>query len=212
MNRDDVRAATARERRAIADLVDALDDTQLATPSLCQGWDVKTVAAHLLSAVTDGSAAVTGLSLRYGNVDRATDALARRRARSPAREIAEELRRNAGHHYWSAPPRGDRGPLADVLVHGGDIRVPLGIPFEPDPILVSEALDRLTLPTPTFLLPVGRLRGIRLHATDVDRTWRHGAEIRGPAAALMMAVCGRTALWDSLDGPGLSLLARRIAG
>ena len=34
-------AAVANERREIAALVDGLDDAQLATPSLCTGWDVR---------------------------------------------------------------------------------------------------------------------------------------------------------------------------
>ena len=46
---DQIFAATAQERRRIADLIDSLDEVQLATPSLCAGWDVKTVGAHLMS-------------------------------------------------------------------------------------------------------------------------------------------------------------------
>jgi hypothetical protein len=49
-----------------------------------------------------------------------------------------------------------------------------------------------------------------LHGTDIDRSWGNGAEIRGPGAALMMAVSGRTALLDNLDGLGLPLLRRRL--
>ena len=47
----------------------------------------------------------------------------------------------------------------------------------------------------------GRLRGISLHGNDIDRSWGNGAEIRGPVAALMIAVSGRSALLDNLDGP-----------
>jgi hypothetical protein len=43
-------AAVAEQRRQIAGLLDSLGDTQLACPSLCAGWDVKTVAAHIWSA------------------------------------------------------------------------------------------------------------------------------------------------------------------
>jgi hypothetical protein len=91
------------------------------------------------------------------NPDRAIDGLARRRAESPASKIAANLRRLAEHRYWSPPPRGDRGPLGDVLIHSGDMRIPLGLPFEPEPQLAAEALDRLTLSTPTGLIPVRRL-------------------------------------------------------
>lgn len=46
-------AAVAEERRNIATLIGGLDDARLATPSLCAGWDVKTVAAHLVSVFAD---------------------------------------------------------------------------------------------------------------------------------------------------------------
>ena len=53
VDKESVFAAVAKERRDIAALVEALDDAQLATPSLCTGWDVKTVAAHLVSVFAD---------------------------------------------------------------------------------------------------------------------------------------------------------------
>jgi hypothetical protein len=60
-------------------------------------------------------------------------------------------------------------------------------------------------------VPRARLRGICLRATDVDRTWGMGAEVRGPASALMMSACGRTALLNNLDGPGVPLLRHRLS-
>jgi hypothetical protein len=54
VDRETLFTATANERRRVADLIADLDDAQLATPSLCAGWDVKTVAAHLVSTLTDG--------------------------------------------------------------------------------------------------------------------------------------------------------------
>jgi hypothetical protein len=134
------------------------------------------------------------------------------RARSPAAEIAEDLHRLADRRYPNMPPRGDKGPLADVLVHSADIRLPLGMPFDPDPQLAAEALDRLAQSSPNFIVPLTRLRGIRLRANDINRTWRDGEEISGPAAALMLVVCGRTSFIDQLDGPGLPLLRQRISG
>jgi uncharacterized protein (TIGR03083 family) len=54
MEREKVFAVVADERRSIAKVIDGLDADQLATASLCAGWDVKTVAAHLVSDFTDG--------------------------------------------------------------------------------------------------------------------------------------------------------------
>jgi uncharacterized protein (TIGR03083 family) len=55
VDREHLFAAVANERRQIATLVEGLDVAQLATPSLCSGWDVKTVAAHLACSVTTDS-------------------------------------------------------------------------------------------------------------------------------------------------------------
>lgn len=211
MERDQIHAATAQERRRIADLIDDLDEAQLATPSLCAGWDVKTVAAHLVSILVEGTLRVTWLGARRGSPDRAIDELARRRAQRPAAEIAASLRDLADHRYWRPPPQAP-GLLAEVLAHSGDIRIPLGLPFEPDPQPTAIALDFLAGPVPIGLVPLGRLRGIRLQATDIDRTWGKGQEIRGRSAELLMAAVGRNAVLDALDGPGLPWLRQRISG
>jgi uncharacterized protein (TIGR03083 family) len=211
VSREFVFAAVADERCQIARLLDGLDAAQLATPSLCAGWDVKTVAAHVVSTVTDGTLAFLWLALRRGSMARAIDELARRDAQLPAAEIVANLYRCADRRI-SPPLFGPLDPLADVLVHGGDIRIPLGLPFAPDPQLAALAMDFLTGPWPLGFVPLGRLRGISLHANDICRVWGRGAEIRGPVAALMMAVSGRTALLHVLDGPGLAPLCKRLSG
>lgn len=169
-------AAVADERRHIADLIDSLDNAQLATPSLCAGWDVKTVAAHLVSVFDDSFWVFMGTAARRRSMSGAIDELARRRARLPAAEIADTLRRRAEHRL-SPPLFGPTDPLADILVHGGDMRIPLGLPFHPQAELAAPGVP---------------------------------AEVAGPAAAPMMAVCGRPALLDALHGPGLPLLRKRL--
>lgn len=203
-------AAVANERRQIASLVGGLNETQLATPSLCAGWDVKTVAAHLACSVVDGSSVQLRAALRRGSLARAIDEFARRRAQGPAADIVATLRDRADYRL-SPMVFGPIAPFADILIHGGDIRIPLGLPFEPDPDDVAIALHYLTGTWPFGFVPLGRLSGIRLHDNDTGRSWRHGAEVRGPGAALMMAVSGRSALLDELDGPGLQILRRRLA-
>jgi uncharacterized protein (TIGR03083 family) len=211
VDREFVFAAVAHERRQLATLLDGLDAAQLATPSLCAGWDVKTVAAHVVSTVVDGTPTFVGTALRRGSMARAIDELARRRARLPATEIVASLHRCADHRI-SPPLFGPLDPLADVLVHGGDIKIPLGLPFQPVPQLAALAMDFLTGPWPFGFVPLGRQRGISLRANDVRRVWGNGAEIVGPVAALMMVVSGRTALLHLLDGPGLPRLRERVSG
>ncbi|KUI36503.1 hypothetical protein AU195_12765 [Mycobacterium sp. IS-1496] len=209
MKRVQILAAIADERRRVADLLDELDDSQLAAPSLCAGWDVKTVCAHLLSFLAEGTLRMTLLGVRRGSPDRAIDELARRRAELSAGEIAAGLRSLADQQYWRPPPRAP-GLLAEVMAHSGDMRIPLGFAFEPDPQRTAVALDFLTGPVPIGLVPLRRLRGLRLRATDIDRAWGTGPEIRGRAGELMMAAVGRVSVFDELEGPGLSVLRQRL--
>lgn len=203
--------AVANERRQVANLLDGLDDAQLATPSLCAGWDIKTVGAHVLSTIADGMPVFLGLAVRRGSLARAIDERATEYAQLPTREIVRRLRANANRPV-SPPLFGPREPLADVLIHAGDIRIPLSLSYRPNPPLAALALDFLTGPWPFGFVPFGRLRGLSLRATDIRREWRTGSEVRGPTAALMMAVAGRNALLDQLDGPGLSALRSRTLG
>lgn len=206
---ESVFAAIADERRRIANLIGELDPTQLATASLCAGWDTKTVAAHLVSVIADGFWRFQLMALRCGGINNAIDALARQRAELPAQQIADALRERADHRL-SPPITGPLSGLTDVLVHGADIMIPLDLRFNPDPRSVALALDFLTGLWPLGFVPRGRLRGISLCASDIDRTWGMGAQIRGPAAALMIAACGRTAQFHLLDGPGLPILEGRL--
>jgi uncharacterized protein (TIGR03083 family) len=210
VDRDFVFAAIADERRNAANLVECLDDALLATPSLCAGWDVKAVAAHLVSVAADGFWTFQWTTMRHLSLARAVDELARRRSCLPAAEIATSLRRCADRPT-SPPVFGPLDPLADILVHSGDMRIPLGLAFSPSPQRTVLALDFLTMPWRFGFVPMGRLRGIRLTGKDIDGVWGRGAEIRGPVAALMMAACGRTALFDMLDGPGVPKLWNRLS-
>src|SRR6266576_3777707 len=142
LERERVFAAATRERHQIASLLGDLDEAQLAEPSLCAGWDIQTVAAHLVKTLIDGTGAFLWLAMRRRSLDRAVDELARRRAQLPASEVANALRQHAKSRI-SPPVAGPRDPLADALVHGGDIRIPLARPFEPDPEHAGWALDFL---------------------------------------------------------------------
>jgi uncharacterized protein (TIGR03083 family) len=203
-------AAVSAERHQLADLIEGLSEAQLASASLCTAWSVKTVAAHIVSTVADRPATFLWQGTRRGSMDRGIDALARQRAQQPASAIAAQLHEVADRAV-SPPGVGPLDPLTDVLVHSGDIKIPLGLPFDPDEERAVLALDFLTGPWRFALTRVKLLRGIRLCATNVDRSWRDGVEVRGPVAALMMSACGRTAMLGHLEGPGLQILRGRMS-
>jgi len=206
----------AQERRSLADLLDELTAGQLHSASLCRGWTVHDVAAHVVMVLEVGTAEVLrALAVARGSYDRANVALTRRWARRPAADLAASLRRRAESRF-TPPGQGPQAPLTDTLVHELDIVRPLGIaralPAEP----LRLALDFLMQPRPVSggpaptMVPKGLLNGLRLHATDLDWQAGRGAEVSGRADDLLLAITGRAAAADRLAGDGTALLRRRL--
>ena len=105
---------------------------------------------------------------------------------------------------------GPRGPLTDVLVHAGDMRLPLGLAHDPSPTHVRLALDFVTQGRPVGFVPRGRLTGLRLVADDLTWSWGAGESLRGRGIDVLMAACGRASVLTQLDGPGVLSLRQRL--
>ncbi|WP_159837769.1 maleylpyruvate isomerase family mycothiol-dependent enzyme [Nocardia sp. CY41] len=199
-----------QQRRAIADLLSDLSPQEWEHPSLCAGWRVRHVAAHLAMTPSPPPAGVmitTGLRAR-GDYNRFVDLLARRYSEQPVGRLVSSLR---DHAATRRIPRltNYRNVLMDTMVHGQDIAIPLGRTLAVPPEAAAAATAHAaTLGRPVF--DRHRLRGIRLRATDID--WCHGAglEVRGPIAALLLLVTGRTARLHDLAGEGLAPLTERL--
>jgi uncharacterized protein (TIGR03083 family) len=200
----------ANERRALADVLDKLTPEQTRTQSLCAGWTVHDVAAHLVMPLETGRLAlVLALLTARGNVDRANVRLTARHAGRPIIELADSLRRNAEHPF-KLPGMGPEAPLTDLLVHGQDIRRPLGVDREFSEERITLALRFLTGTRARGFVTRGRLKGLAFEATDLDWTHGDGAAVRGPAEALLLAICGRTAGLEDLHGDGVAALRTRL--
>ncbi|MGA8256951.1 MAG: maleylpyruvate isomerase family mycothiol-dependent enzyme [Nocardioides sp.] len=192
----------AQERLAIADRLDTLTSEQWQVPSLCSAWDVKGVAAHLLTTAEFTRTELLGGMLKArGNVDRFQVLLAADRANLGTAELTARMRSSAAAR--KAPPVvGVIGPYTDALVHQLDMWIPLG--------LVDDRPVERWRPTLDFLVSAkarvgflpGRAPALWYQATDLE--WQHGTGdvVSAPAAALALALLGRTARLDELDGPG----------
>lgn len=206
---DEVFGMIAEERRALADLLDTLTPEQWATPSLCAGWTVREVAAHLVVPFeVSAPSLMLRLARSLGSYDRAMDGATRELAARPTSELAALLRANADHRF-TPPMSGPAAPLTDVVVHGQDIRRPLGLAHEVEPEHLRVALDRMARGALGFV-PRSRVAGLRFEATDLDWSAGEGALVRGPAEALLLAITGRPAALADLEGDGVDLLADRI--
>jgi uncharacterized protein (TIGR03083 family) len=101
----------------------------------------------------------------------------------------------------------DRNVLFDLLVHGQDIAVLLGVDLRMPPDAAAAGASRVwSMGWPFWAKR--RLRGMRLTATDVDWSVGSGAEITGPVRGLLLLLTGRTATAAPLlSGDGVAQLA-----
>jgi uncharacterized protein (TIGR03083 family) len=201
---DAVWAAIDRERLDLADLLDDLAPAEWEQPSLCAGWRVRDVAAHLALAQTGAARAAFDLLRAGGSLSRMIHDSAVRHAALPPAQLTERIRGMAGSRR-TAPGVTPLEPLLDVLVHGQDIAVPLGRPRAmPIEAAVTAATRVWDMPWP-MSTTFPRVTGVRLTATDTDWSVGEGDPVGGPIQALLMALTGRTAaVRDRLSGPGAS--------
>jgi uncharacterized protein (TIGR03083 family) len=215
MDRDRVLLWTRSERLSVACLLEDLAVHEWRADSLCAGWTVHDVAAHLtLSTRTTFLGTLRGAVRARGDWNRMEfDAARERAARFDPPELVAQIRETAASDH-RAPLASPMDPLVDFLVHGQDIARPLGR-LRPMPgRQTAAALDHV-LASP-FYGARKRLRGVRLVATDLD--WAAeggragvGEEVRGPAADLLLLATGRPAGLTGVSGPGTDRLAAALS-
>ncbi|MEI5101017.1 maleylpyruvate isomerase family mycothiol-dependent enzyme [Streptomyces sp. PmtG] len=194
------------ERAALVDDLARLDEGRWETPSLCEGWTVHDVVAHLVDTWrTTRLGFVVGLVRARFDFDRQNACGVRRERGATPQETLERLRREVSR--TSTPPAPLDSRLVEEVAHGEDVRRPLGIghAYQPDAVLRSL---RLQARTPVSFGGAKELTArVRLTATDTDLSLGSGPDVRGTALALLLAVSGRRVALDDLEGPGLATLA-----
>jgi uncharacterized protein (TIGR03083 family) len=190
------------QRRTLVQLLEDLSEEEWRQPSLCEGWTVRQVAAHLALQNTTWSVmprAVLDL-IRHGGMNGAIYAMACRHAELPAEVLIGEIRDRIG--VWRPVPTVTfRETAIDYLVHGQDIAVPLGRTLPMPPGLAVLAADRVWS-SPRMFHARKKLAGYRLAADDAPWAAGQGHEISGPIGALLLLLTGRPAALPQLSGPG----------
>ena len=195
------------ERKSLAGDLRPLTDEQWDAASLCPGWTVRDVLAHMTSAANLTPPVFFGTLIGSGFSFEKVQAkgIAAHRGGSPADTLAgfEKAETSVKH-----PPGPTNTWLGEVIVHSQDIRRPLGIEHEyPTEALVQVA--DFYKGSNALIGSKSRIAGVTLRATDAD--WSHGTgpEVSGPMLSLVMAMTGRKAALDDLSGDGVATLRSR---
>jgi len=195
------------EREACADLFESLTPEQWTAASWCGTWTVHEVAGHMIAATEQSPGRFFSHLAKAGfsfNKMVASD-VKHFSAGDPA-SLADAMR--SGALRRNHPPGPVTAMLGEAVVHGEDIRRPLGLSREfPEETLVTLAdfYKRSNL----LLGSKRRISGLRLKATDAGWTYGDGPEVAGPLASLIMAMTGRRAACADLSGEGAATLSSR---
>ena len=204
----DIESVYATERDLLIGLLRGLTDTQWATPSLCDGWSVRDVTAHLLMPYElSFPRFVVGLLRARLRFDRFADRWARADPRTGHQLVAAVAATTAS--AFNVPGAGETAPLSHLFLHAQDIREALGLSVEATAEGGRRVLDDLTGGK-----HAGRAEmteGLRLEATDID--WSAGSggpTVVGPAAVLASALMGRSGSAARLEGSGADEFRSRL--
>lgn len=203
-------AWTTEHRLLFADTVDALGEEHAGDPTLCEGWDVRMLAGHMLQPIRVPSWRFLLTAARLRSMARACDVIAARLSDRPLAEVAAELREKAGveNTPWYI---GAAGPYADTCIHLRDLAHPQGLDVTVPVERWVAVVDILVSPRgqASFLPRTGFLDGLRWTATDTDWVWGEGPVVEGTAETLAMVMSGRTAYLGDVRGEGAEPLGRR---
>ena len=196
------------ERTALVDTLGTLTPDQWAHPSLCAGWSVQMAAGHVVAGAEQTTPGFfKGMAVNGFRFNRMMDRDARRIGAAGPSEIVERLR--ARTTTTNRPPAPVKTVLGEVVVHGADVRRPLGLEHLVDPNALIACLDLYKAAN----FPVGtkkRIAGLHLVAPDVGWSHGDGPEVSGPGLELLLVMTGRSGTFEALQGDGLPILHDRL--
>jgi uncharacterized protein (TIGR03083 family) len=190
MATDDLMPMIAAERRAFGDVLSKLAESDWNAPSLCEGWRVREVVAHMTMPFRYPAPRFLAELVRSrGNFARMSDRIARRDAQASVGTLLAGWRTNVDNG-WKPPGGGLKGALTHDVVHGLDITIPLVIEHPVSEPVLRVVLDNATSPLNQKHFDID-LTGTRLEADDLDWSFGDGEPLRGAARHLLMVLMDR---------------------
>lgn len=207
MDTEEIWGHIHEERAHMADTLAALSDEQWSAPSWCEGWTVRQTAGHILAAAEQTPLnfykELVGAGFKF---DVFTGRAATRLGALPPDELVARLR--ARTTTTNHPPAPVVAMLGEIVVHGADIRRPLGLDHRPGDaalVAVADSYKRSNL----LIGAKRRIAGLGLRASDCDWATGEGPEVCGPMLSLVLAMSGRRGAYAALSGEGVAVLRER---
>jgi uncharacterized protein (TIGR03083 family) len=195
------------ERRLLLPFLDGLTADQWDAPTLCEGWRVREVVAHLTYSWSNTLLGLPTWLRHRDDIDLAFTLYAQRRAKADA-DVLLRRYRTAAESSYQPPKVAPEVVWCDNVIHGLDMRRPLGLRYQgstPTLARAAESLTRMTWPSRTAC----RAEGLQFVATDVDWTVGAGPQVIGPIEDVLLAIAGRRLRDSALHGDGLAILDQR---
>jgi uncharacterized protein (TIGR03083 family) len=193
------------ERASLTDALGGLSAADWDKPSLCTGWTVRDVVAHMVATASMTPPTFFGKMIGSGFnfQNMANKEIARVKAGG---DLVDQFRARVDAR--TAPPGPTTSWLGETIVHGEDVFRALG-GYRPHPVEHVVAVADFYKNSNLLIGAKTRIEGVTLNATDTD--WRHGSgpEASGPAIALVLAMTGRKVALDDLTGDGVAVLRAR---
>jgi uncharacterized protein (TIGR03083 family) len=159
-------------------------------PSLCEGWRVRHVVAHVTMPVRLTPPQFGAeLAAAGGDFTVLSDTVALRDGALPAADLLGQLR-SPELHAWQPPGGGAPGALSHAVIHSLDVTIALDRPAVAPVGATTAVLDQLTAARGAIFGI--DLTGVRLEATDTDWGWGDGRAVHADSGSLVALLCGRT--------------------
>ena len=186
----DLRSWVARTYQGLADLLSPAPAATWDAPSLCAGWQVRHVVAHVTMPARLSQAQFGAeLAAACGDFGVLSDTVAARDASLPTAQLLGALR-SPVLHGWQPPGGGAAGALDHAVVHSLDVTVALGRPAVAPAQALAAVLDEL-LAAGGAVFGVD-LAGTRLETADTGRSWGDGRPVRAGSGELVALLAGRS--------------------
>lgn len=197
-----LRSLIAAERQELATVLSGLPDQSWNAGTLCAGWRVREVVAHMTMLYRYSTGRfLAELARSGGRFHQMADRLARQDGAASPRELVSATAEGA-LSARTPPGVGFEGALTHDVIHGLDVSVGLGLDRRVSEDRLRVVLDTVT--KPKALKSFGaQLDGVELRAEDLDWSYGSGTLVSGAAQDLALVICGRRLPAGRLHG-GLS--------